>query len=130
MRLPGGWTLGRMKGPRTTRVTYAEGFGRNRIYLVGETGVPVWVWALGPLWRHVPIQWQRLADGHGRWWVGQMGQRLVVAGYGIRPALSLKAEDWTGVLPSGRQSIVVQLPKNAPCQVMTMPGIVPLVSSH
>ncbi|MCY0879020.1 MAG: hypothetical protein OWU84_08770 [Firmicutes bacterium] len=103
---------GSRAGPPLT-ITLALTFGVNRLYLVGPREAPLWMRQRGP-WRWaLNVTWHRMDEVGGRWWVAQHGRDLVILGQGERPPLLLRDAKgpWQGMIPSGRQSIAVRLPR-------------------
>ena len=96
----------------------ALSFGKNRLYLVGRSGAPLWMRKHGLWQKAVTICWRRLEGVPGHWWVGQNGRNLVILGQGARPPLILKkGTPWRALIPAGYQSMAVQLPDDADYQV-------------
>ena len=101
-------------------LTLALTFGGNQLYLVGRHEAPLWMRRYGPWRRSVKVRWHRIDQIPGHWWLGQSGRSLVVLGQGPRPPLKLRrvGDAWQGLVPPGRQSIVVTLPDSSLYEVV------------
>jgi hypothetical protein len=107
-------------------LTLALTFGANRVYLVGRQEAPLWIRQRGPWRRSLRVTWHRMDEVPGHWWVAQNGRDLVILGQGQRPPMVLREVrgGWRGLVPSGRQSIAVRLPRLGDYEFQPIRGVV------
>ncbi|PSR26041.1 MAG: hypothetical protein C7B46_20310 [Sulfobacillus benefaciens] len=119
MKLPGGWHLGsadrhfRALTMRTVLVV-----GSDRIMAGEGLGTPLWIEVRAFLWRQKQAVWHKLRPGPITWWTAQLGTLLVLVGYGRRPPVLLRQENWRGIVPMGHGATTVTLPAPTPCEVV------------